>query len=117
MPTNLQTMIGSTAERAVARGVQEAVDDTIGGFFRPGIPERIGFVVGLTILGVGLSVRARRRKLERIEEKVDVLVTEEVLADDAPQLEDGPEPEIGVAAAREGRRERRLARRRAEVAA
>jgi hypothetical protein len=84
--------------------VRRAVDDTVGGFFRPGIPERIGFVVGLTILGVGLSVRARQQKLRRIEEKVDVLVPDEVLAADDPAAE------IDFPAAREARRDRRLAR-------
>ena len=100
MPANLQTM----AEHAVASGVRRAVDDTVGGFFRPGIPERIGFVVGLTILTVGLSARARRRKLHRIEEKVDVLVPDEALA------ADDPASELDIPAAREARRERRLAR-------
>jgi hypothetical protein len=100
MPTNVQTMIETTAENAAARGMRHALDETVGGFLRPGIPEGIGFAVGFTILGIGLSVRARRRHLQRIEQKLDYLAEGE------------PEEELdGVAAAREGRRDRRTARR------
>ena len=100
MPTTVQSMIEETAGHAAAWGMRQALDETVRGFFRPGIPEGIGFAVGLTTLAVGLSVRARRRRLERIEEKVDQLAADE------------PEQEIDAAAAREERRKRRLARRR-----
>ena len=99
MPTTVQTMIAATAGQAAARGMRQALDETLGRFLRPGVPERFGFAVGLTTLAVGLSVRARRRRLERIEQKVD-----ELLADEPEQDFDA------LAAAREERRERRRAR-------
>jgi hypothetical protein len=74
MPTTVQTMIAGTAEQAAARGMRQALDETLGGFLRP---QRIGFAVGVTTLAVGLSVRARRRRLERIEQKVDQLLADE----------------------------------------
>lgn len=101
MPVTVQTMVAETAERAAARGMRQALDETVGGFLRPGIPEGIGFGVGLTILTIGLSVRARRRRLQRIEQKLDYIAADE------------PEQDIdGVATARDARREQRLARRR-----
>jgi hypothetical protein len=81
--------------------MRHALEETLGGFLRPGIPEGIGFAVGFTILARGLSVRARRRHLERIEQKIDHLA-----ADEPAQGTDRG------AAAREGRRRRRVARRR-----
>jgi len=61
-------------------------------FRRSGTPGRIGFAVGLTAFAIGLSVRARRRHLRRIELKV------EHVADDLEELD-------VVAASLEARRE------------
>ena len=99
MPTTVQTMVEQTAEEAAARGMRHALNDTVRGFVRPGLPEGIGFAAGFTLLAVGLSVRARRRHLQRIEEKVDQLAA------------DGPEHDA-VPAAHEERRQRRLERAR-----
>jgi hypothetical protein len=77
MPTTVQTMVARTAENAAARGMRQALDETFGGFLRPGVPEGIGFAVGFMIRGVGLSVRSRRRRLERIERKLDHVVADE----------------------------------------
>ena len=70
-------MIERTAENAAARGMRQALDEKLGGFLRRGVPEGVGFAVGFTILAVGLTVRARRRRLERIEQKVDRLAADE----------------------------------------
>lgn len=105
MPVTVQTMVAETAQHAAARGMRQALDETVGGFLRPGIPEGIGFGVGLTILTIGLSVRARRGHLRRIEQKLDHLVEEQ------------SEQDIdGVTTARAERREQRLARRRNRAA-
>lgn len=71
MPATAQTMIAGTAERAAAHGMLRAIDETLRRLRRSGAPERIGFAVGLTAVVVGLSVRARRRDLQRIEQKVE----------------------------------------------
>ena len=98
MPTTVQTMIERTAHHAAARAMRETVDETLGGFLRPGVPEGIGFAVGFAILAKGLSVRARQRRLAQIEDKVDQLVENE-----SEQETDGN------SAAREERLERRRA--------
>lgn len=69
-------MIAGTAERAAAHGMLRAIDETLRRLRRSGAPERIGFAVGLTAVVVGLSVRARRRDLRRIEQKVDHVAEE-----------------------------------------
>ena len=76
MPTTVQTTIAGTAERAAEHGMLRAIDETFQRFLRSGTPERIGFAVGLTAVLVGLSVRARRRELQRIEQKVDHVAEE-----------------------------------------
>lgn len=76
MPTTVQTMIAGTAEDAAARGMREALDETLGRFLHPGVRRGIGFVVGFTTVAVGLSAFARRRHLQRIEQKVDQLAAE-----------------------------------------
>jgi|SRR5919199_1226044 hypothetical protein len=99
MPTNVQTMIAGTAERAAARGMRQSLDETIGRYL-PRVRKGIGFAVGFTIVAVGLSVHARQRHLARIEQKVDQL------GDEQEEVLDR------LASAREERRQRRLARRR-----
>ena len=81
MPTTVQTMIEGTAHQAAARGMRQALDETLAGFLRPGIPEGIGFALGFAILAKGLSVRARQRRLAQIEQKVDQLVEDESSSD------------------------------------
>ena len=76
MPTTAQTMIAGRAERAAAHGMVRAIDETLLRFRRSGAPERLGFALGLTAVVVGLSVRARRRDLRRIEQKVDHVAKE-----------------------------------------
>ena len=97
-------MVERTVERAAARGMLRAINETLGGLRRSGTPERLGFAVGFMTVAIGLSARARQRHLQRIEEKVDQLV-------DGPEQE--PEQDLDrFAAAREERRQRRLSRRR-----
>lgn len=68
MPTTVQTMIAGTAEKAAARGMREALEERLGSFL---------FVVGFTTVAIGLSAFARRRHLQRIEQKVDQLADEQ----------------------------------------
>jgi len=76
MPTTVQTAVAGTAERAAARGMLRAINATLVRFRQSVTAERIGFGVGLTAIVIGLSVRARRQKLQRIEQKVDYLADE-----------------------------------------
>ena len=100
MPTTVRTMIAGTAERAAARGMLRAIEETLLRFRRSGTPQRIGFAVGLTAIVIGLSVRARRRDLQRIEQKVEHVADdlEEELDVVAASREARPEPRLGAGA-------------------
>jgi hypothetical protein len=62
-------MIAGPVEEAVEVGVSRG----IGRYLNPGIAEKVGFAVGATILIVGVAAQTRRRRRERIEQKLDIV--------------------------------------------
>jgi hypothetical protein len=69
VPTTLPEMIAGSVEEGVEVGVRRGVDR----YLHPGIAEKVGFAVGATILVVGFAVQSRRRRQDRIEQKLDTV--------------------------------------------
>ena len=70
MPVSLPQLLGGGEGDGVTSGVRQELDRMI----HPKVAQVIGLATGLTILVVGYGVRARRRRLDRLESKLDVVV-------------------------------------------
>ena len=57
-------------------GVQESVTKEIRGSITPGRAKKTGFIVGTAVWVVLLGIVERRRRLRRLEEKLEIVVQE-----------------------------------------
>jgi hypothetical protein len=70
-----RTVKGLMAE-SVKSGVKEGVQEEVQGRLTPSVSQKIGFTVGAFILSFGYVLRARRRRMQKIERKLDTIVEE-----------------------------------------
>ena len=71
-PRSVQALMAESVKSGVKEGVQEEVR----GRLAPGKAHGFGFTVGALILSIGYALRARRRRMQKIERKLDMIVEE-----------------------------------------
>ena len=71
-PRSVQALMAES----VKSGVNESVQEEVRGRLAPGRAHGFGFTVGALILSIGYALRARRRRMQKIERKVDMIVEE-----------------------------------------
>ena len=63
-------------ERNAAAGVEDGVKEEVRGAMTPGRAKKTGFMVGTAVWLVLLGVVERRRRVRRLEEKLEIVVQE-----------------------------------------
>lgn len=80
MPVQLGKVIagqaGAGITDGVKAGVQEGVKEEVREVITPGRAKKTGFIVGTAVWVVLYGIVARRRRLKRLEEKLEVVVQE-----------------------------------------
>ena len=80
MPVQLGKAIAGQATAGVTEGVktgvEEGVKDEVRRAITPGRAKKTGFIVGTAVWVVLLSIVERRRRLRRLEEKLEIVVEE-----------------------------------------
>ena len=80
MPVQLGKVIagqsGAGFNEGVKAGVQEGVKEEVREVITPGRAKKTGFIVGTAVWVVLYGIVARRRRLKRLEEKLEVVVQE-----------------------------------------
>ena len=70
MPVSLASL-PRHVRRASERGMREGIRKETDRVTHPKIAEKVGFATGFTILLVGYGMQRRKRRLHRIEHKLD----------------------------------------------
>ena len=76
MPAQLGTVIAGQAAAGVKAGVEDGVKEELRGALTPGRAKKTGFIVGTAVWVVLMGIVQRRRRLRRLEEKLEIVVEE-----------------------------------------